>query len=133
LLLKVLSNFDDGGYKMPTTSRRETREKEQPHGQKGKEEENYYALDKIDRACESYERASKSAQGKTETHGSTHARTHARTMFLRKAPLVATGNTVQKKRKRKEKKRKRKTWWKEKGKNWLSNLTRVKSTTNLNT
>lgn len=39
---------------MPTTSRRETKEKEQPHGQKGKEEENYHALDKIDGACESY-------------------------------------------------------------------------------
>ncbi len=75
LLPKVLYNLD-GSYKMPTTSRRETRDKEQPHGQKGKEEENDYALDKIDGACESYERASKSAQGKTETHGRTHARTH---------------------------------------------------------
>jgi hypothetical protein len=65
--------------------------------------------------------------------GRTHARTHARTMFLRKDTIVATGQTVKKKRKRKhnttQKKRKRKTWLKEKVKNWLSNLTRVKSTT----
>jgi hypothetical protein len=100
LLSKVLYNLD-ASYKMPTTSRRETRDKEQPHRQKGKEEENYYALDKIDGACESYERASKSAQGKTETHGCTHART----MFLHKATLVATGHTVKKKRKRKRKRK----------------------------
>jgi hypothetical protein len=122
----VLSNLDDGSYKMPTTSRRETREKEQPHGQKGKEEENYFALDKTDGACESYERASKSAQGKTETHGSTHARTRAR---CSSAKPRSSQQGTQCKRKEKEKKRKLKTWWKEKGKNWLSNLTRVKSTT----
>jgi hypothetical protein len=112
---------------MPTTSRRETRDKEQPHRQKGKEEENYYALDKIDGACESYERASKSAQGKTETHGRTHARTHD--VPPQRHARRNRAHSEKEKKKKKKKKRKRKTWLKEKVKNWLSNLTRVKSTT----
>jgi len=59
-----------------------------------------------------------------------NARTHARTRArCSSAKPRSSQQGTQCKRKEKEKKTKRKTWLKGKGKNWLSNLTRVKSTT----
>jgi hypothetical protein len=103
LLLKVLSNLD-GSYKTPTTSRRETREKEQPHGQKGKEEENYYALDKIDGACESY--TSDHPNLRKGSQKRTDARTHARAHDVPPQNRARRNKAHSVKEKKKKKKRK---------------------------
>jgi hypothetical protein len=99
LLLKVLSNLDDGSYKMPTTSRRETGEKEQPHGgRKGRKRRITTFSTRLMElvATSEHPNPRKGRQKRTD------ARTHARTMFLRKTTFVATRHTVQKKRKENE-------------------------------
>jgi hypothetical protein len=66
-----------------------------------------------------------------QTHGSKHARTHARAHDVPQQSHARRNRAHRAKEKKKKKKRKEneRRGGRKKGKNWLSNLTRVKSTT----